>query len=364
MNSKLDQISILTSADKSRWNEIYDQLPARLQDIHFTFDYNFLYEKNGDGEIRLFVFQRNEQIYFYPFLLREIVLNGSKTDYKDIETVYGYTGPISSTDDFEFLKEADLAFSDYCKSENVITEFIRFNPLLQNQKIAEWNPSVKLIALRDYVVIDLKMSEEELFSSYDSTNRNKIRKSQKAGVQIELDHTCNSFSNFKNIYLENMKRINTSKMYFFSKEFFDGLKQLAIKSGVLINAKLNEEIIGATVFFKSKDYSHYFLSSANEVGRRNAVSNLMLHHGAIWAKEQGAGQMHIGGGVTAELNDPLLSFKKSFSKKTVKFYIGKRIHNASAYEEIVAAWDKENPEYSMKYKSILQRYRFTKEELS
>ena len=81
-------------------------------------------------------------------------------------------------------------------------------------------------------------------------------------------------------------------------------------------------------------------------------------------RSQGAEQMHIGGGVTAELNDPLLSFKKSFSKKTVKFYIGKRIHNASAYEEIVAAWDKENPEYSMKYKSILQRYRLTKEELS
>ncbi len=364
MNSKLDHISILRSADESRWNEIYNQLPSNLQDIHFTFDYNFLYEKNGDGEIKLFVFQKNEQIYFYPFLLREIVLNGRKTEYKDIETVYGYTGPISSTDELTFLKEADTAFLDYCKSENVITEFIRFNPLLQNQQIVEWNSSIKLIALRDYVVIDLKLSEQELFSSYDSTNRNKIRKSQKAGVQIELDHTCNSFSNFETIYLENMKRINASQIYFFSKEFFEGLKQLAIKSGVVINAKLDEEIIGATVFFKSNHYSHYFLSSANEVGRRNAVSNLMLHHGAMWAKENGAEQMHIGGGVTAELNDPLLAFKKSFSEKTVKFYIGKRIHNASAYEEIVSTWDKENPEYSLKYKSILQRYRLTKEELS
>lgn len=364
MNSKLDQISIFTSADESRWNEIYDLLPVTLQDIHFTFHYNLLYEKNGDGEIRLFVFQQNEKIYFYPFLLRQVVLNGNKTDYKDIETVYGYTGPISSSDNLTFLKEADIAFSDYCQSENVITEFIRFNPLLQNQKIVEWNSSIKLIALRDYVVIDLKMSEEELFSSYDSTNRNKIRKSQKAGVQIELDQTCSSFSTFENIYLENMERINASKMYFFSKEFFQGLKQLAIKSGVLINAKLNEEIIGAAVFFKSNHYSHYFLSSTNEVGRRNAVSNLMLHQGAIWAKAKGAEQMHIGGGVTTELNDPLLSFKKSFSEKTVKFYIGKRIHSASAYEEIVSAWDKENSEYSMKYKSILQRYRLTKEELS
>ncbi|MBP6532885.1 MAG: hypothetical protein KA285_06345, partial [Bacteroidia bacterium] len=70
MISAPEKISVLTRSDKVRWDDFYDQLPAELRDINYSFDYNFLFEKNGDGEIRLFVFQKDNEIYFYPFLIR------------------------------------------------------------------------------------------------------------------------------------------------------------------------------------------------------------------------------------------------------------------------------------------------------
>ncbi len=363
MRSSIDHITILSSADESRWNTIYNQLPISLQDIHFTFDYNNLYQKNGDGEIRLFVFQKNNQIYYYPFLLRAINIEGVKSEFKDIETVYGYTGPISTTVDRSFLDEADKAFCEYCKSENIISEFIRFNPLLQNQQYLEGNNTVKLIELRDYVAVDLNTIDDSLMTAYTPQNRNKIRKAEKSGVKIEFDENGNFYSVFVKIYLDNMARLQAAKMYLFSAEFFIGLQEMVLKSGVLLIAKMEEEIIGATVFFKSNLYSHYFLSSVSEAGRKNGVSNLMVHKGLLWAKENNTQIMHLGGGVTAEDDDPLLVFKKNFSEKTVKFFIGKRIHNLEVYNGLIKNWDSLHGEKAVKYKAILQRYRFTKEEL-
>lgn len=363
MISQVDHISILTSADEQSWNSIFNDLPVSLRDINYSFDYNLLYEKNGDGEIRLFVFRKDGNIYFYPFLLRKIVVEGELTAYKDIETVYGYTGPISNTSDKIFIEEADQAFREFCTSEKIITEFIRFNPLLQNQRMVDGVAGLQIISLRDYVAVDLSHTADGIFAAYSAQNRNKIRKAEKVGAKIVIDHELKNFDSFVSIYLENMERLHATQMYFFSDEFFKGLKALTKKSGVLLHAMMDGQIVGSTIFFKSNQYSHYFLSSATEFGRKNAVSNLMLHEGLLWAKRNGATVMHLGGGVSAEEKDPLLVFKKNFSDKIVNFCIGKRVHNEKAYAEIAGKWDMQFPEHAMKYKSILQRYRLTKEDL-
>lgn len=363
MISQVDHISILTSADEQSWNSIFNDLPVTLRDINYTFDYHLLYEKNGDGEIRSFVFRKDGNIYFYPFLLRKINVDGKPSVYKDIETVYGYTGPIANTTDKKFIDEADQAFREFCNSEKIITEFVRFNPLLQNQKLVEGVAGLQIITLRDYVAVDLSHTADGIFAAYSAQNRNKIRKAEKVGAKIVIDHELKNFDAFVSIYLENMERLHATKMYFFSAEFFKGLKELTKKSGVLLHAMMDGQIVGSTVFFKSNQYSHYFLSSATEFGRKNAVSNLMLHEGLLWAKRNGATIMHLGGGVSADEKDPLLVFKKNFSGKIVKFCIGKRVHDEKAYAELTGKWDLQFPEQAMKYKSILQRYRLTKEDL-
>ena len=135
------------------------------------------------------------------------------------------------------------------------------------------------------------------------------------------------------------------------------------ENGALILAKAGSEILGASVFLGGGRNAHYFLSSASEAGKKNAVSNLMLHSGILWARSGGMKKMHLGGGLTGDENDPLLVFKKNFSTLTEKFYIGKRIFDKVTYDILIQDWDQRFADQSSKYKSILQRYRWEKEDL-
>lgn len=351
-----ENVVVIEAAQQRLWEEYFNRLPIHLQDIHFKFDYHYLYELNGDGKIRLFIYEEAESFYFYPFLIRPVP---GKQLLNDIETVYGYTGPLSTTNDESFLQKADKAFAAYCQSENIISEFVRFNPVVENEKFYSASSGIQKIHLRDYVSVDLKKSLYAIEAAYTSQNRNKIRKAEKAEITIEYDAAANRFGDFESIYLSNMERLHAVPMYFFSPAFFEGLKKLVIKSGILINARLNNETIGSTVFLKGGKFGHYFLSSANEEGRKLAAGNLMLHHGIKWCKQQKLESMHLGGGLTGDENDPLLVFKKNFSKQTVAFYIGKRIHNESEYSNLVNEWDAKHPEMAKTQKAILQRYRMS-----
>ena len=68
-----------------------------------------------------------------PFLENEI-----NEDIFDITTCYGYGGPISSEIPKDcVLKQFRNEFKKFCEKENIITEFIRFHPLFQNQLLVE-----------------------------------------------------------------------------------------------------------------------------------------------------------------------------------------------------------------------------------
>ena len=158
-------------------------------------------------------------------------------------------------------------------------------------------------------------------------------------------------------YINKTGKIVLPAQFEYSEKFYEGLKQLVLDSGMLINAKFKNEIVGSTVFLKGGKYGHYFLSSATEEGRKLAVGNLMLNEGVKWCKMQKLERMHLGGGLTGEANDPLLAFKMNFSTETVPFFIGKRIHDVEGYAHVIADWEKANPELAVTQKVILQRYR-------
>ncbi|MBP6335275.1 MAG: GNAT family N-acetyltransferase [Bacteroidia bacterium] len=364
MQPLIGTAEVLDSSQASRWNSLFELLPDDLKDINYTFAYHELFEKNGDGKIRLFVYQSGNSIFYYPFLLRPILNEVVSEGFHDIETVYGYTGPLCTTSNPEFIQEAMSAFRDYCTNEKVICEFIRFHPLIRNHIVDYSDTRLKLIPLRDYVYVDLTKSETDIWNGYSPQNRNKIRKAEKLEVKIDSMFSSERYNEFVRIYLDNMKLVHAAKMYLFSKPFFTALAELVQRNGIFIQAQKNNVLVGAAVFFGGKKIAHYFLASATSEGKNMAVSNLILHHGTQWAKKNGMEKLHLGGGVSQNANDPLLVFKSNFSALTEKFYIGKRIHNEDVYKTLVEDWDKRFQKESGKYQSILQRYRWTDEDLT
>ena len=55
----------------------------------------------------------------------------------DFETVYGYSGPVSTSKDKYFFKKCLERIQNYCLNNSLIAGFIRFNPYLQNHKFID-----------------------------------------------------------------------------------------------------------------------------------------------------------------------------------------------------------------------------------
>jgi len=359
----MSHCKIISASSNEEWDNEIAQLPADLQDIHLTARYHRMYEENGDGEARLFVYRTSVGQYVVPFLLRPVPSYLTPSALFDIESAYGYSGPVSSSLDAHFLREADQAFAEYCRDEKVVTEFVRFHPLLSNQRFLAADSTMQVIHLRDYVAVDLTQSSDERWENYTPQNRNKIRKAEKAGYYIHHDRTLASYDDFVRIYLENMRQLKAAPQYYFSPAYFTALRRLALSDGALLLVKQNEKVEGAAIFLGSGRWAHYFLSSVTPEGRRNGVGNLLLHKGLNLAADRGCLSMHLGGGLSADAHDPLLVFKQNFSRQSVPFYIGKRVHDATGYHQLISAWEEAVPEAKGKYGSILQRYRWTKADL-
>ncbi|MFM2135737.1 MAG: hypothetical protein RL021_1137, partial [Bacteroidota bacterium] len=224
---------VIPASDSTIWDSRLAGLPEEQQDVHFTARYHRMYEANGDGEARLFCYRASGFTFLYPFLLRpvpEALVDGR---WFDITSAYGYTGPLSDCDDPEFLAAADKYFREYCRSENIVTEFVRFHPLLGNERFFSSATDMELIRLRDYVAVPIESDPERQFAAYAARNRTSIRKAIKEGVRIE---SGDGFGQFVELYLENMRQLNAAPLYFFSPPFFRLLEQLVATDGFVLTA--------------------------------------------------------------------------------------------------------------------------------
>lgn len=328
----------LIHADK--WNALLEIVPAKLRDVYFSPEYYSLYQNYGDGEAWCFVFEKDNNIALYPFLKNPITTLGYQLDkeYYDIQGAYGYNGLIASTDDASFIAAFWEEFDAYCQENDIIAEFMRFHPLLNNQRLA--SSQMKTFYSRQTVALDLT-DDDIWMHQISSKNRNVIRKAEKEGVTIvESD----DYETFRRLYDGTMTDLHAEDFYFFPQSYYEEYKQTFKDKSMLCLAMLNGKVIAGSMFMFSDDYAHYHLSARDREYSRYAANNLILWYGIQKAKERGCKWFHFGGGTTGEDDDSLLQFKKDFSKTLCEFWIGKRVYNQVVYEQIVEQWKTKHPE--------------------
>ena len=348
-------IQLLSLKDKQIWHHYLSLIPVEQQDLYFTPGYYSLYQNNGDGEAFCIVFEKDGNIALYPFLKNPITPLGYELDkeYYDIQGAYGYNGIISSTENPEFIAAFWEVFDAYCLENDIIAEFTRFHPLLNNQRLA--SPQMKTFFSRHTVSLDLSLSEDEIWKNQiSSKNRNMIRKAEKEGVTIvESD----DYETFKRLYDNTMANLHAEEFYFFPQSYYEEYKQKFKDNCLLCFATLDGKVIAGSMFMFSDNYAHYHLSARDRDYSRYAANNLILWFAIRKAKECGCKWFHFGGGTTGAEEDSLLKFKKEFSKIETEFWIGKRVHNQRVYDEIVHQWKERFPESYEQYKVKLLGYR-------
>lgn len=344
---------VLDLSEQVEWKRYVELLLPSKRDIYFTPEYYSLYQNYGDGEARCFVFEEDGEVVLYQFLINPITTLGYKLDkeYYDIQGAYGYNGIITSSEDADFIAAFWEAFDAYCQENDIVAEFTRFHPLLNNQRLA--SPKMKPFFSRHTVALDLT-DDDIWMHQISSKNRNMIRKAEKEGVTIvESD----DYETFRRLYDGTMTDLHAEDFYFFPKSYYDEYKQTFKDDSMLCLAILDGKAIAGSMFMFSEDYVHYHLSARDRGYSRYAANNLILWYAIQKAKDRGCKWFHFGGGTTGNDDDSLLKFKKEFSKTLCEFWIGKRVHNQAVYDQIVEQWKTNYPESYEQNKVKLLGYR-------
>ncbi|MEJ5330089.1 MAG: NeuD/PglB/VioB family sugar acetyltransferase [Desulfobaccales bacterium] len=243
------------------------------------------------------------------------------------------------------------AWRDYCRERQVVSELVRFHPLLGNFDYCR--PFIPAFRQSPVVVMDLTQGPEAIWKGMSPSCRNKIRKAQKHGVKILVDENFEHLDTFHRLYIDTMQRVGAREYYYFSRPWFDHLVKLFQGQAILVHALLDDRIIASSLFLFARDFGHYFLSGSNEDYKHFSPNNLLIYESSLWFQRNKFSSLNLGGGV--DINDSLFYFKSSFSLNKKEYFTGHIIPNTKTYN-ILSIKESHIKKY---YKEFFPIYRFT-----
>lgn len=328
-------LEVYDKNSREKWNNIVKSFTN--WDIYYLYEYAYSFMLHKDGEPFLLYFTHNDERICYVVMQSDIADDDKfaghieKGMFFDWETPYGYGGPLS---DSPLSDKAQSIFAEelteYCKKNNVVSQFVRFHPLLKNSNIVP--DVIETRYLRDTIYMDTSQSPDVIMQNMDSKNRNMIRKAQKCGVSIERRDILD-VNDFLPMYEETMLRNNADDYYTFTRDYFESLSTLSDNACIFYAMYEGKPISGAIMYYNDR-YMHYHLSGTYSEYRSLAAGNLLLYEAACHACAQGILAFHLGGGM--EPDDSLFGFKKQFNKNgRAPFVVGRTIFDRSAYNRLL-----------------------------
>ena len=346
-------LTIISARNRNEWNQIVRSY--RNWDIYYLCEYAEAFSAHGDGCPLLIQFSSGEERFCYVVMQRDIALDPKfegrleKGKYYDLESPYGYGGPLSDGPISEIAQKKFVEeIYNYAAMNGIVSQFIRFHPILSNHSILPYVFETRY--LHQTIFIDTS-SPETIITNMDSKNRNMVRKAVKNGVSI-VREPIDKYQQFIPLYEETMAKDGAEQYYYFSEKYFN--KQAKLKDNACIfYAILEGKPISAAVMFYNEQYMHYHLAGSHTESRKYSPGNLLLYEAACWASKRGIKKFHLGGGIIED--DSLFGFKKQFNKNgRLEFYIGRTVFDKSKFDYLKGQRKILNPEYDMFNNRMIQ----------
>lgn len=295
---------------------------------------------------RMVRFRRGESVIVYPFLQRRIAslpfLHSPQdwNDYSDIVSPYGIGGPLAhmvEKDEQEggrIWSEFLEAFHVYCLDHNIVSEFARLHPYLQNHR--HFNLSNGLERRGTVVTVDLSQSDEEIWRGFTKENRKKIGRAQANGLRVEEANSPADVRLFAELYHLNMQRLQARDWYMFPESWLSDLHARFSEHLTLFFVYEGDRVIAGGSVFHMNGLVGNFLSATAEDPGQFSPNNLLFYEIIRWAKRRGYRWYNMGGGYRN--NDGVMRFKLNFSQHTEDFYTYQKVHLPQAYESLVQEW--------------------------
>jgi len=343
------------------WLRLYNELPVDIRSVFFSPSYYQSYAEVDISEAECFwIYQDEQNFLFYPYIIKSINDLGYNLydDYYDVSGAYGYNGPIGVVNDELFLKKYNSELKAHLLRKNVVTEFVRYCPIVGNQYFHTYPTQINAL---DNVYIDLSRGMDWVWNeSLEYGVRKAIKKGNSYGLRTRLyvgdEINENYLKQFYDIYTETMNRNDAESFYFFGIKFFHSIT-INLKGRVILaityleDTPISAELLlvdGELVYgFLGGTLGDYYKYKANTFQRFEIIKRLI---------DIGVKKYSIGGG--ASRGDSIYAFKMTFAQQCKsRFYIGTQVHNEKIYKEIINQWEHQNLTDEIKNNFKLQRYR-------
>ena len=214
-NPNFELLSYDVPEQRQKWRDIYDNF-SKI-DIFYYPEYVYLFDLKGDGKAQCFVYYNKHGIVIFPFLKRRIndldIFGDILDNICDIASPYGFSGYLRSNDKIDIDRFYKVFDSYYCKKNNIVSEFVRFHPILEN---VLYSPSaVKTNKMNETVMIELTLTPDEIWGNLTSVCRNIIRKARKFDIEVIHDEFFENLDKFHELYTKTMQRLGAQEYYFF-----------------------------------------------------------------------------------------------------------------------------------------------------
>lgn len=327
-------LTVYTLEDSEQWDNIVKSF--KEYDVYWLSGYVKAFQIHGDGEPMLFSYNDNSTRGINVVMKRDVADDLIfrdrllKRQFYDFSTPYGYGGWIVEGENFKGLSHA---YESWIEKNGIISEFVRFHPMLQNQK---WcNDFYDVIPLGKVVHMDLSCPKT-IWENMTSKNRGHIRKAIKSGVVVYNGRYPEIYERFQQIYEETMDKDVADTYYYFNNDFYESVLNDLPENAQVFYAELDKKIIAATIILTTNCRMNYHLSGSLQEYSSLCATNLLLYKVALWGCANGYKTLYLGGGLGSS-EDSLFKFKRSFYKGDLnRFFIGKRIYDLSKYEELVS----------------------------
>jgi len=320
-------------------------------DTYWLSGYAKAFQLHGDGE-PLLLFYEDEWVRGINVVMKRDVAKDERFRgrlhegvYFDFATPYGYGGWLIEGGPTDGLFESS---ADWARKNGIISEFVRFHPLLKNHEPCM--PTYEVVGLGEVVHMDLT-SPEAIWSNITSKNRNVIRKAEKNGIRIYNGRFPEIFERFRQIYNSTMDKDRAEAYYYFGEAFYRSVLEDLPQNSQIFYAEKDGEVIAASIFLMANGRMNYHLSGSLREYSSLAPTNLLLYQAALWGSENGCRTLYLGGGVGSG-EDSLFKFKRAFYRGELnRFFIGKKVYDPERYDELVGIREPMESGFFPKYRA-------------
>lgn len=333
----MDNLNVITAEDSEHWDDIVRSF--KNYDVYYLSGYSKAFKLHGDGEPTLFYYENHNIRAMNVVMKRDIEkderFSGKlpENSYFDMTTPYGYGGFLiegKATEDS--LRHLDAEYSALCKSKSIISEFVRFHPLLKNSEILEGVYDISMLGKTISMNLD---SKENILSGMTSRDRGKVRKVQKLGGEIFWGRDAELYREFIQLYNVTMDKNNAKNYYYFGQDFYDSILKDLKYNALMFYAVYQGKKIAMSIILLANQQMHYHLGASDIDYRHLAPTNFLFYETACWGCENGYKTFHLGGGLGSS-EDSLYKFKSAFNRKSDNtFAIGRKIFDEEKYEELI-----------------------------